>query len=193
MIPAPTIAPDAQPRDVIIDYLSRGDAVAVELWKYCADEWANKYYAFDPENYFREQAEPAVEPEIESDDTDDGDSDETDGPTFDLEEDTGNGIMPLTPEIQEQLVLYGPLCVALKEFWTSMMIFTEDNPLVADWAGVVAAFEKFANFVPVDADRLIRHVRRMHQARLEAEAMRPKTFIVQQNTILHDMLNNKLD
>ncbi len=80
---------------------------------------------------------------------------------------------------------------ALKEFWGSMIVFTEDNPTVPDWNSMLESITKYIAFVPVDRDRLIRHVQRLNRARMEAEALRPRTHGVQQGTALFDIRNHQ--
>lgn len=199
MTPAPTISPEAKPVDTIVGFLQQEASTPVELWKYCADEWRANYYAFDPENFFLEQGEPAVEEEIPDPDLeDDGDDDEDTVdddivPDDDASSEEITESRVITPEIKEQMILYAPLCQALKEFWSELLVFTTDNPAVANWDKMCANMDRFIAFVPLDRDRLIRHVRRIDQARQEAQALLPHTTGFQTNTVLLDILNNKFE
>lgn len=191
---APTLMPDAQPVDVIVSFLQQDSDIPVELWKYCADEWQVGYYAFDPENYFREQGEPTVEEEIATDlDDSDPESDDDEPITEDEIEEEQLTDREITPEIQEQIVIHAPLIQALKEFWTSLMVFTTDNPTVTGWAKMCENMERFIAYQPVDRARLIRHVYRINLARQEAEALVPHTTGFATNTVLLDILNQKFD
>ena len=202
--PAPTIAPEPLAIDVIVEYLGKGDSLSADLWKYCTNQWETLYFAFDPENYFYELNQNAI---TEPDDEDgDGvaDSDPVDiendpAAAVDIDdEDEGLAEMPetesqdtLTPEQREQLAIYAPYIRALKEFWGSMIVFTEDNPTVPDWNSMLESITKYIAFVPVDRDRLIRHVQRLNSARMEAESLRPRTHGVQQGTALFDIRNHQ--
>lgn len=203
--PAPTIAPEPMPVDVICEYLKKSDILSVELWKYCATQWSEGDFAFDPEHYFiseptglqepgEEDAEALEGPDI------DPDADPVDDPIATVTDDEEEALAELpegeepeklSAEAREQIVLYAPYIRALKDFWTSMVIFTEDNPAVADWQAIVDRVNKYAAFVPVDRDRLIRHVQRLNSARIEAESLMPSVRVLQKGTALFEIRNSR--
>lgn len=204
----PTFAEITMPVDIITEYIRKGDDTSFNLWKFCVDQWGDNYYAFNPWNFFAETSDNTTEDEIEPEyetsldsETDalleavakdaviDEDSDQIDpGDELDKElEESDIDISELSIENREMMILYAPYIGALKEFWTSMMIFTEDNSTVPNWESVSEGVMKYIAHVPKDRERLIRHIHRLNRGRLEAELLKPITNTVNAGMVLFDI------
>lgn len=198
----PTIAPEPIAVDVICDFLRKPDVLPVELWRYCAMQWIAADYAFDPEHYFtNEPVADAVDEDVPEDDIDtvpESDADVVDDPVAVIDEEDDEGADPepdtsvLSVEAREQIVLYTPYINALKRFWTDMMIFTEDVPVIKDWKSTVERVVKYVGFVPVDRARLIRHVQRLNNARIEAENLKNQTHTIQKGSALYQIYTSNV-
>lgn len=166
------------PVDVIALRLTTGDDTALELWRFCANQWL-EYGIVDAEDYFDTAVAP-VEPEGDPEDDVDGD---------DIEEVEVELPEEIDPEIKEAIAMNRDYIDALNAFWLEMVIFNSDVD-IPQWDMICDVHRRLVKTFPADTERLVENVRRLNKARVEVDALRPKPTVYAPDSTLFSLLNN---
>lgn len=168
------------PVDVIALRLTTGDDTALELWRYCANQWLENGIV-DAVDYFIDsgsnptEQEPLVDPELEED-----------------EEDRVEAELPqddeLPDDIKELIAINRDYLTALDAFWLDMLVFTTDVD-IPNWEQICNVARMLARQNPVDIELLITNVRRLNKARIEVEALIPRRPVYAEGSELFSFIN----
>lgn len=155
----------------------------VDIWRFCVNQWLAQEVV-EPEDFYTTQG--VEEEDVGPVESDEYDEDDDEMPVIEPELDD-----ELSPEIREALAMNKPYLDALRQFWLEMNIFNTEQPNIPNWNGIINQVQMAVKHVPSDPGKLIDHVLRLNDARIQAEGMVPKQTPVQAGTPLYDILNNR--